>query len=158
LPVHVSIATGRPRTELLNTVPETKLLNTVPEVSDDGGMLSEAQAQAFVHEWIEAWNAHDLERILAHWADECVFTSPIVARLMNDASGTVRGKAALRAYWRRGLDANPGLHFVLEHVLVGVDTLVIAYTNHRGQHVAEQLRLGADGLAIEGAAHYTPGV
>jgi hypothetical protein len=121
-------------------------------------MLSEDEARHFVDEWIAAWNARDLERILAHWADDCVFRSPLAARLLGDPAGTVRGKAALRSYWSRGLAAAPDLHFQLERVLIGVDSLVIQYRNHRGQHAAEMLRLEAGGLAIEGAAHYASGV
>ena len=27
-------------------------------------------ARTFAEEWVAAWNAHDLERILAHYSDE----------------------------------------------------------------------------------------
>ncbi len=116
-------------------------------------MLTPAAAAAFVSEWIAAWNAHDLERILAHWADDAVFTSPLAARLLG-GDGTVHGKAALRSYWARGLAVNPDLRFELDRVLVGTDSLVIAYRNHRGQACGEWLRLDAAGRAIAGAAHY----
>lgn len=116
-------------------------------------MLTPARAAAFVDEWIAAWNAHDLERILAHWGEDCEFRSPIAARLLG-TDGVVRGKPALRAYWARGLAANPTLHFRLERVLVGVDSLVIDYRNHRGQRCGEWLRLDDDGHAVAGAAHY----
>ncbi len=119
-------------------------------------MLTETEAEHFVSEWLAAWNARDLERILAHWEDDCEFVSPLAARIMNDASGKVRGKDALRAYWKLGLARSPDLRFELDAVLVGQDSLVIAYRNHRGQQCAEWLRLGADGRAVQGAAHYTP--
>ena len=115
-------------------------------------MLAAARARDFADEWIAAWNSHDLDRILAHWVDACVFTSPIAARLVG--TGTVRGKEALRAYWQRGLEANPGLHFTMTTLFVGHDSVVIGYTNHRGQACAEMLRLDADGHAVEGVAHY----
>ena len=117
-------------------------------------MLTAERAAHFVDEWIAAWNAHDLDRILAHWADDCVFTSPLAARLLGDPTGTVHGKAALRGYWQRGLAANPGLRFELDRVLVGHDSVLIAYRNHRGQHCAEWLRLEDADHAIAGAAHY----
>jgi hypothetical protein len=119
-------------------------------------MLTEEHANAFVREWIDAWNSHDLDRILAHWAESCEFTSPLAARLVDAPSGTVRDKAALRAYWKRGLEANPGLRFELERVLVGVDSVVIYYKNHRGHQCGEWLRLGEDGRAVAGIAHYSP--
>jgi len=114
-------------------------------------MLDAQLARRFADEWLDAWNAHDLERILAHWADACVFTSPLALKLMGDA--TVRGKPALRAYWARGLQANPALRFGDLALFVGHDSLVLHYRNHRGQSCAEWLRLTPAGLAIEGAAH-----
>jgi ketosteroid isomerase-like protein len=117
-------------------------------------MLSVEVAEAFVKEWIDAWNSRDLERILHHWDDDCVFSSPLVARLFDEPSGRVRGKAALRAYWTVGLEKNPDLRFELDAVHVGADSVVIAYRNHRGQRCAEMLRLGAHGRAVEGHAHY----
>jgi hypothetical protein len=108
-------------------------------------------AEAFVREWIESWNAHDLERILAHWADDCTFRSPLALELVGD--GVVRGKAALRDYWRLGLAKSPGLRFELIGIFVGHDSLVIHYRNQRGQISAEWLRLDSDGRAVEGAAH-----
>jgi ketosteroid isomerase-like protein len=116
--------------------------------------MTEAAADEFVREWIDAWNARDLERVLSHWADDCEFTSPFVVKFTGDPSGTVRGKAALREYWGRALAANTSLRFVLERVYVGHDGVVIGYTNNRGQHCAEMIRLGSDGRAVYGCAHY----
>jgi hypothetical protein len=116
--------------------------------------MTDAAADEFAREWIDAWNAHDLDRVLRHWADDCVFTSPLVVKLTGDPSATVRGKAALRSYWERGLAANPSLHFTHERTFVGHDSIVIGYRNHRNQACAELLRLGSDGRAVSGSAHY----
>jgi hypothetical protein len=116
-------------------------------------VLSEEQAQAFAQEWVDAWNSHDLERILAHWRDDCEFTSAVAAQLMGDP--VVRGKAALRAYWARGLEAFPDLHFDMHTVYVGVDSVVLGYTNQKGQQCGEMIRLDDAGQAFAGAAHYS---
>jgi ketosteroid isomerase-like protein len=120
-------------------------------------MITTEQATAFAHEWIAAWNSHDIERIVAHWSDDCVFTSPLVARIMGDASGIVRGKAVLREYWGRALAMVPGLRFELEKLFVGQDSIVIGYRNERGHFSAEWIRIGPDGRGIEGAAHRAGG-
>jgi hypothetical protein len=117
-------------------------------------MLDANRAQAFADEWYAAWNARDLERIMTHWAEGAVFTSPLAARLMPESGGTVTGKDALREYWRRGLELNPDLHFEPRALLVGYESIVLSYTNHRGQECAELLVLGEDGLAHRGIAHY----
>ena len=41
---------------------------------------------AFEHEWIEAWNAHDIDRILLHYRDDVRFVSPIAAAVCSAAS------------------------------------------------------------------------
>ena len=56
---------------------------------------------AFAREWVAAWNAHDLERILSHYAEDVVLRSPVAARLLPESSGEIRGIDALRA-WARG--------------------------------------------------------
>ena len=67
-------------------------------------MMTASKAQEFAQEWIAAWNAHDLDSILSHYSADIVLTSPVAARILNDSSGTVRGKDALRAYFTRGLE------------------------------------------------------
>jgi ketosteroid isomerase-like protein len=44
--------------------------------------------------WLAAWNAHDLERILAHYSEDVELVSPFVAKLTGRSEGGVRGKAA----------------------------------------------------------------
>ena len=37
-------------------------------------------ARTLATEWVAAWNSHDLERILAHYAHDVVFSSPLPDR------------------------------------------------------------------------------
>ena len=83
-----------------------------------------------------------------------MFSSPFAAQLTGNA--TVRGRERLRSCWSAGLARSPELHFDLHTVFCGADSLVLGYRNHRGQDVAEMVELGEDGLAVRGAAHYSP--
>jgi hypothetical protein len=112
-----------------------------------------AFAQRFADEWVAAWNSHDVERILAHYTDDIVFSSPKIVQLLGDASGQVRGKDGLRAYWARGLELLPDLHFTVEDVRVSIDSLVINYRNERGHAVSEVLTF-RDGLVCCGFGAY----
>ncbi len=76
--------------------------------------------QSFAAEWIAAWNARDLERILSHYAPEIELVSPLAARLVPESGGTIRGFEALRSYWTRGLAQSPDLHFELVSALESV--------------------------------------
>ena len=105
---------------------------------------------AFAAEWEAAWNAHDLDAVMAHYADEVVFRSNKAVPLTGAAE--IGGKAALRAYWAEALRRQPDLRFAVEEVYEGPDMLVIAYRNHRGVRAAETLRFGPGGLVVEGSA------
>lgn len=111
----------------------------------------------FAREWCDAWNAHDLERVLQHFHDDVVFTSPGAQRFMPESGGVVRGKAALRAYWSKALAAIPDLHFRVESVFAGVDALVIQYLNQKGVRVSEVLIFNGD-LVRYGYGTYPIGV
>src|SRR5262249_39257437 len=80
--------------------------------------------------------------------------SPFIAEVTGNSRGTVRGKSALRAYWRAALDRFPGLHFELIGVYAGVDGLTIHYKSVRGLLACEVLTLNADGVVARAAAHY----
>jgi hypothetical protein len=108
----------------------------------------------FAEQWVTAWNAHDVEAVLAHFSDDVVFTSPVAARLLPETGGVVRGKDALRHYWATALAAHPDLHFELIGIYRGSSTLVINYRNHRGQLVNEVLTFNDDGLIDEGHGTY----
>jgi ketosteroid isomerase-like protein len=107
----------------------------------------------FADAWVQAWNAHDVEAVLAHFSDDVVFSSPVAARVLPDSGGVVRGKAALRHYWTTALGMLPDLHFEVVGVYRGESTLVINYRNERGGLVNEVLVFDG-GLVREGHGTY----
>jgi len=117
-------------------------------------MLTEQRARTLAAEWIDAWNRHDLDAILVHYAEAVEFTSPFVVRLLDDLTGTVRGKAALREYFARGLGAYPDLRFELLQVLVGVNSVTVYYRSVGNRLAAEVMELDAQGQVVRVLAHY----
>jgi len=118
--------------------------------------MTPEDAERLAREWIEAWNAHDLERILSHYADDVEFTSPFVAAIMGDPAGLVRGKAALREYFARGLPRYPELHFRLERVLAGISSVTLCYESVNNLRAAEVMEVGDDGRVVRVQCHYAP--
>jgi hypothetical protein len=114
--------------------------------------MTNVDAARFAADWIEAWNSHDLDRIVSHYADNIVFLSPLAKQRMGQ--GRVVGVPALRAYWGNGLKAQPNLKFELIEVLTGYESLTIHYRNHRGQGVAETVEFGTDGKVVRSFACY----
>lgn len=117
-------------------------------------MITSDDAQTFAREWVKAWNDHDLEAILAHYAEDVVFHSPRIRTVTGQDVDAVSGKAALRAYWGRALEQARDLYFEIDQVLAGSDALTILYTNHRQQTVAETFVFDAGGRVARSIAAY----
>ena len=115
-----------------------------------------SQLAALGRTWVEAWNARDLERVLALYDDATVMTSDRIPTMGFDASGTVHGKDDLRAYWSKALGLLPELHFSLIDVFVSPDSLVVFYENERGRKICEYLRVNDAGLIVQGSANHLP--
>jgi hypothetical protein len=104
--------------------------------------------------WVAAWNAHDLDLIMTHYEDAVELTSPVAAQLLGTSDGRVLGKASLKDYFRRGLEAYPALTFRLADVLWGINSVVLYYTNHKGTRTAEFMELSATGKVAKVVANY----
>jgi ketosteroid isomerase-like protein len=117
--------------------------------------VTKAAAWKLAEHWIAAWNAHDLESIMTHYEDAIELTSPVAAQLLGTPAGKVNGKANLRAYFQRGLEAYPELHFRLEEVFLGVSSVVLLYTNQKGTRSAEFMELSAIGKVARVVANYS---
>jgi ketosteroid isomerase-like protein len=96
-------------------------------------------------EWKEACNSHDLDRILALYREDVIFKSPRVRTVSGEESGILRGKSAVRDYWRRILERRPDLHCAVGHVFAGVDSVALEYRFANGLH-------GIEFMTVDGTA------
>ena len=118
-------------------------------------MITQERAIHFANDWISAFNAHDLEAILAHYTEDVEFYSPFILLLKFNESGCINTKDELKAYFQIGLDTYPDLHFTLHHVFVGIDTVVIYYTSVNGRPAAEVFQMDENDKAVKVFCHYT---
>ena len=102
-------------------------------------MLTMEKTADYVKRWVAAFESKDLDRVLAFYTNDVIFHSPLVARLSHDPSGTVQGKAALRAYVKKGFEVFDHIKFTVLDVLRGVDSIAIHYKGITGTHVVEVL-------------------
>ena len=116
--------------------------------------MTKDEALDLASHWVAAWNAHDLDAIMTHYDDAIELISPVAARLLGVPDGKVVGKPALKAYFQRGLEAYPDLHFDLEDVLWGLNSVVLLYTNQKGTRSGELMELSAAGKVARVVAHY----
>lgn len=104
-------------------------------------------AEAFAASWLAAFNARDLDAILAHYADDVEHSSPAVVRVLGEPSGLVRGKAALRDYFAKAIAAAPAdLHYERVRLHAGVEGVTLVYHRTGGKLVAETFWFDARGL------------
>ncbi|HLM17790.1 MAG TPA: nuclear transport factor 2 family protein [Acidimicrobiia bacterium] len=115
------------------------------------------EALAWARRWIDEWNRHDVEAVLAHFSDDVEFVSPVAATVTGDPSGVVRGKDALRAYWTTALGSRPDLHFELDDVHLGIDAIAIRYRNQAGRGCTEIAVFDTDGQVARGWGLYDAG-
>ena len=118
-------------------------------------LMTEDEARSFAAHWIEAWNSHDLDRIMTHYAEDLVLVSPIAAQLLNDPAGIVRGKDSLREYFQKGLQAFPQLRFDLIEVMRGLSSIVLYYKNQKGTKSGEFMELNPQRKITRVVANYS---
>jgi ketosteroid isomerase-like protein len=113
-----------------------------------------AHLAALGRQWIAAWNARDLEQVLALYAEDFEMTSERIPALGFDSSGTLRGKAKVRSYWAKALTLIPDLQFELIDLYVSPDSVVVFYQNERGARICEYLRVDGEGRIVQGSANH----
>jgi hypothetical protein len=116
--------------------------------------MTREDAWKLANDWVAAWNAHDLDSIMRHYDDAIELTSPVAAQLLGTSDGKVIGKANLRAYFQCGLEFYPELHFRLEDVLWGLNTVVLYYTNQKNTRTAEFMELSPTRKVLRVVANY----
>ena len=118
-------------------------------------MTTESEATGFARQWVAAWNSHDLDAIMSHYDVNVVLISPVAAKILDDPAGAVEGNAALRNYFKRGLEMYPNLHFELLDVMYGLSSIVVCYKNQKGTRTAEFMEFGKNGKIIRVVANYS---
>lgn len=108
----------------------------------------------FARSWLSDWNRHDLEAILDHYADDVVFRSPKVLAYSGGKTDTIVGRAALRAYFARGLAFRPDLHFSSPKAAWDREGLALIYAGEDGSTAIETMTLDLDGRVAEARVFY----
>lgn len=90
--------------------------------------------------WFAAFNAHDLEALLALYTDGARHYSPKLKARRPESGGLVHGKGALRDWWRDAFERLPTLHYELLKLTADDDQVFMEYVRHVAGE--EDLRVG----------------
>ncbi|RYX84045.1 nuclear transport factor 2 family protein [bacterium] len=114
--------------------------------------MTKIEAEDFSSKWMGAWNSHDLEAILDHYAEDIEFSSPFATRIMGTA--LISGIEALEEYFSRALERFPDLHFSHMNVFSGAQSVVLCYRSVDGLDAVETMVFNDCGLVHRVWAHY----
>lgn len=117
-------------------------------------MITNEQAHSFSNDWIESWNAHDIDRIMSHYDENVEYFSMFLAQLTDNKLGRLQGKGNLRNYLVKGLEAYSELKFILLDVFVGVASVTIHYERVNNLIAAEVFEINENWKATRVQCHY----
>lgn len=80
--------------------------------------------------WLRAFNAHDVEALVALYDDRAEHTSPKIRKLHPETSGKIVGKAALSEWWNDAIARVPGLRYEETALTANDERVVLEYVRH----------------------------
>ncbi|MET0793592.1 MAG: nuclear transport factor 2 family protein [Polyangiaceae bacterium] len=115
-------------------------------------MLDDAEALEFGRKHVQVWNRHDLDAIVEQYTETAELVSPLANVLRGDS--TIRGRAALREYFARGLEKYPELEFEIIDTFRCQASVTLLYYGAGRKRVAEVMFLREDHKIERVFAHY----
>ncbi len=107
--------------------------------------------------WFEAFNEHNLEKLLALYHDEAQHYSPKLKIRKPETNGMVSGKLALRAWWQDAFDRLPTLSYTPSTLTANEARIFMEYTRkvdgEPDMLVAEVLEI-KDGIIVASRVYH----
>ncbi len=115
--------------------------------------------EAMRRHWEDGWNANDTDVVCAPFADDVVFSSPFVPRIVGDPDvWEIRGLDAVRQYVADSfVRATQGIRYRCDEAHAGTDCVILNYTvlHPAGERLGvDMMRIGDDGKVVEWRCHY----
>lgn len=80
--------------------------------------------------WFEAFNEHDLEKLLSLYDDNAHHYSPKLKLRMPETLGLIKGKQALREWWEDAFDRLPTLQYEVKKLTADEEQVFMEYIRH----------------------------
>lgn len=77
--------------------------------------------------WLAAFEARDLDALLALYADDATHTSPKIRTLHPETGGKLVGKAAMRTWWADAFVRLPGLRYIKTSITADSEAVFLEY-------------------------------
>lgn len=102
-------------------------------------MISEENKKIAVN-WFNAFNEHDLEKLLSLYNDNAKHFSPKLKIRMPQTQGLIEGKPALREWWKDSFNRLPTLNYEVQKLTADNEQVFMEYIRHVKNE--EDLRVG----------------
>ncbi len=86
-----------------------------------------ARLRDIAERWLACFERRDLDALLALYADAATHSSPKIRTLHPDTGGVLRGKPALRAWWRDAFVRLPGMRYEPTAITADEHRVVMEY-------------------------------
>lgn len=80
--------------------------------------------------WFEAFNEHNLEKLLALYDEQAQHYSPKLKVRLPETKGLIKGKAALREWWQDAFDRLPSLQYEVIKLTADDEQVFMEYRRH----------------------------
>jgi hypothetical protein len=81
-------------------------------------------------QWFEAFNEHNLEKLLSLYDDNAEHFSPKLKVRKPETNGLIKGKDALRAWWKDAFVRLPTLRYEVKRLTPYEDRVFMEYIRH----------------------------
>lgn len=107
--------------------------------------MTEQQNQSIAFKWFDAFNAHNLEQLLALYDNNAEHFSPKLKIRKPETDGLIKGKNALRDWWQDTFDRLPTLNYKVTSLTANENRVFMEYVrkveNEEDMLVAEVLEI-----------------
>lgn len=119
--------------------------------------MTNEELNAIATKWFAAFNDHNLENLLALYDDNAEHYSPKLKARQPETNGLIKGKDALRKWWKDAFDRLKTLHYEIVRFTPCDDRVFMEYVRHvsgeEDLYVGEMLEV-RDGRIIASAVFH----
>jgi len=92
--------------------------------------MTSKELNEVAHAWMNSFNAKNLEKLLLLYDDEAEHFSPKLKVRHPETGGLLKGKKALRTWWRDAFDRLPTLSYELVRLTAEDNRVFMEYIRH----------------------------
>jgi hypothetical protein len=92
--------------------------------------MKDLNPESIAREWIDAFNAYDVDRLVSLYDENATHTSPKIRALHPETGGKLIGKRQLSEWWRDSNRRIPGLRYQPTAIIANAERVIIEYLRH----------------------------